>query len=217
MASSGMLRRVAIVRTDVSEDLKVSIRVVPSICELGTTLAVTSNRRTLRRNTWYSCHPDEGGATFLRNVGSYKSHPALTSHKTPIFTVTAVKTSNLKSFLFIIPLAIQASIKGVFNRQLHLILTHAHVTQKPHHLCQQVAITLNQFRPAWKTWEGGKCPRQMQQAAPVSCDYFRMSGTALLTFGMPLWNSEFTQPKYCGANTLYIIQSGVLIARIMRN
>jgi hypothetical protein len=23
-----------------------------------------------------SCHPDEGGAKFLRNVGSYKSHTA---------------------------------------------------------------------------------------------------------------------------------------------
>jgi hypothetical protein len=36
MASSGMLRRVALVRTDVSK---------------GTTLAVTSKRRTLRKNT----------------------------------------------------------------------------------------------------------------------------------------------------------------------
>jgi hypothetical protein len=26
--------------------------------------------------SWFTdfCHPDEGGATFLRNVGSYKSH-----------------------------------------------------------------------------------------------------------------------------------------------
>jgi hypothetical protein len=50
MASSGMLRRVVFVRTDVSEELSASIiRVI--IGELGTTLAVTSNRRTLRRNT----------------------------------------------------------------------------------------------------------------------------------------------------------------------
>jgi hypothetical protein len=27
-----------------------------------------------------SCHPDDGGATFIRNVGSYKSHTA--SHPT---------------------------------------------------------------------------------------------------------------------------------------
>jgi hypothetical protein len=48
MVSSGMLRRVALVRTDVSEELIVSIIRVTRICELGTKLAVTSNRRTLR-------------------------------------------------------------------------------------------------------------------------------------------------------------------------
>jgi hypothetical protein len=58
MASSGMLRRVALVRTDVSEELSASFIGVIRIGELGTTLAVTSNRRT------------------LRNVGSYKSHAA---------------------------------------------------------------------------------------------------------------------------------------------
>jgi hypothetical protein len=58
MASSGMLRRVILVRTDVSEEISASfIRV--RMGELGTTLAVTSNRRTPRN---------------VRNVGSYKSH-----------------------------------------------------------------------------------------------------------------------------------------------
>jgi hypothetical protein len=47
MASSGMLRRVAPVRTDVSEELSASSISVTRISELGTTLAVTSNRRTL--------------------------------------------------------------------------------------------------------------------------------------------------------------------------
>jgi hypothetical protein len=47
MASSGTLRRVALVRTDVSEELRTSIIRVTIIGELGT-LAVTSNRRTLR-------------------------------------------------------------------------------------------------------------------------------------------------------------------------
>jgi hypothetical protein len=50
MPSSGMLRRVALARTDVSEEHVASIRVT-RIGELGTTLAVTSNRCTLRRNT----------------------------------------------------------------------------------------------------------------------------------------------------------------------
>jgi hypothetical protein len=52
MASSGILRRVALVRTDVSEEISASIIRVTRIGELRT-LAVTSNRRTLRRNTGF--------------------------------------------------------------------------------------------------------------------------------------------------------------------
>jgi hypothetical protein len=63
MSSSGMLRRVAIVRADVLEERSPSFIRVTRIGELGTTLAVTSNRRTL-------------SAKFLQNVGSYKSHTA---------------------------------------------------------------------------------------------------------------------------------------------
>jgi hypothetical protein len=59
MPSSGILLRVALVRTDVSEELSNAIIRVTRISELGTTL-VTLN----------------GGAKFLRNVGSYKSHTA---------------------------------------------------------------------------------------------------------------------------------------------
>jgi hypothetical protein len=51
MVSSGMLHRVAHVRTNVSEEHRASIIRVTIIDELGTTLALTSNRRTLRRNT----------------------------------------------------------------------------------------------------------------------------------------------------------------------
>jgi hypothetical protein len=48
MASSGMLRRVALVRADVSEELSASFIRVTRIGELGTALALTSNRRMLR-------------------------------------------------------------------------------------------------------------------------------------------------------------------------
>jgi hypothetical protein len=73
MVSSEMLRRVALVRTDVSEKPSASFIRVTRIGELGTTLAATSNRRKLRRSVH---HLDEGGARFLQNVGSYKSHTA---------------------------------------------------------------------------------------------------------------------------------------------
>jgi DNA-binding TFAR19-related protein (PDSD5 family) len=47
MPSPGMIRRVALVRTDVSEELSTSLIRVVRIGELETMLAVTSNRRTL--------------------------------------------------------------------------------------------------------------------------------------------------------------------------
>jgi hypothetical protein len=47
-----MLRGVARVKTDISEELSASIIKVIRIGELGT-LAITSNRGTLRRNTKY--------------------------------------------------------------------------------------------------------------------------------------------------------------------
>jgi hypothetical protein len=50
MSTCGVWRRVALVRTDVSEKLSTSIIRVTRIGELGTTLAVTNNRRKLRRN-----------------------------------------------------------------------------------------------------------------------------------------------------------------------
>jgi hypothetical protein len=54
MQSSGMLRRVTLVITDVSEELSATFIRVTRIGEVGTTLAVTD-----------SCHPDEGDAKFL--------------------------------------------------------------------------------------------------------------------------------------------------------
>jgi hypothetical protein len=58
MPSSGMLRRVALARTYISEVLSTSIITVTRIGELGTTLT----------------HPNDGVAKFLPNVGYYKSY-----------------------------------------------------------------------------------------------------------------------------------------------
>jgi hypothetical protein len=51
-----LLRRVALVRTDVLEEPGASFIRVTKIGELGTTQAATSNRRTLRRNTKFEEH-----------------------------------------------------------------------------------------------------------------------------------------------------------------
>jgi hypothetical protein len=75
MVSSGMLRRVALVRTNVSEEPNASIRVT-RIGELGTTQAATSKLQLVLFLVHRFCYPDEGAARFLRNVGSYKSHTA---------------------------------------------------------------------------------------------------------------------------------------------
>jgi hypothetical protein len=63
MLSSELLCRVALVKTDVSEEVSASIIRVTRISKLGTTLAVTSNRCTLQKK-------------FHRKVGSYKNHAA---------------------------------------------------------------------------------------------------------------------------------------------
>jgi hypothetical protein len=57
-----MLRRLALERTSFSEKRIASNIRVKRIGDLGTTLAVNSNRNTLRRNTLYL---DDGGDKFL--------------------------------------------------------------------------------------------------------------------------------------------------------
>jgi hypothetical protein len=82
-----MLRRVALVRTGVSEELSTTFIRVARIGELGTTLAVTSNRRTLRRNAKKYQVPSK--RLFLQEPHG------VASQETPFFIVTAVETSNL--------------------------------------------------------------------------------------------------------------------------
>jgi hypothetical protein len=68
MVSSGILRHVALVRTDVSEKLSASFIRVTIIGELGTTLAVTSNWRMLRRNTKYLPFVSSNGVHLIYDI-----------------------------------------------------------------------------------------------------------------------------------------------------
>jgi hypothetical protein len=86
MASSGMLRRVALVRTHVSEELSASIIRVTRIGELGTTLAVTSNRRT-QRDVKDSCCRD--GKNYPNNFYIYG-----VNYNSLISTTSFTATSN---------------------------------------------------------------------------------------------------------------------------
>jgi hypothetical protein len=71
MSFSGTFLRVALIRTDISEELRAFIIRVTRIGELGATLSGT--KQTTQAAKKY-CYPDDGGARFLLNVGSYKSH-----------------------------------------------------------------------------------------------------------------------------------------------
>jgi hypothetical protein len=73
MVSSGLLRRVVLVRTDVSEEPGASFIRVAKIGELGTTQAATSNRRRLRFAAYVGCRSVgivtsyEGGRSWLES------------------------------------------------------------------------------------------------------------------------------------------------------
>jgi hypothetical protein len=91
VAFSGILRRVALVRTDVSEELSTFIVRVARIGELGTTLTVTSNRSTLVRLTLLLAHRFLLHWRWRRYVPPkprFLQEPnGLTSQKTPFFSV----------------------------------------------------------------------------------------------------------------------------------
>jgi hypothetical protein len=120
MPSSGMLCRVNIVGTNVSEERSASIITVPIIGDLGT-LPVTSNRRTLRRNiscqlllrfllVHRCCRLDGGSAMFLWNVGLTRA----TRHYIPEGAIlhSHCRENNKSYILEVILKLIRAPISG---------------------------------------------------------------------------------------------------------
>jgi hypothetical protein len=71
-----MFRRVTLVRTDISEEINDSIIRVKRIGELGTPLAVTSNRRRLRISSFQEddihSHLRENLKPYIENINSPK-------------------------------------------------------------------------------------------------------------------------------------------------
>jgi hypothetical protein len=74
MSPSAMCRRVALVVTDVSEELITSIIRVERVSELGTTLTLTSNSETsvLTRATWRHI-PEDGILLILVRLSTFYS------------------------------------------------------------------------------------------------------------------------------------------------
>jgi hypothetical protein len=105
----------ALIGTDVSEELSTSFIRVTRVGELGTTLAVTSNWRTLvflrimrRLLVTASVVPSSPILVILMREALSSSETSalqephgVTSQKTPFFIVTAVKTSNLTRLTFL--------------------------------------------------------------------------------------------------------------------
>jgi hypothetical protein len=92
MMSSGMLRHVALVRTDISEEPGASFIRVTRIGELGTTQVATSNRRTLRRNTTLMKEAPDSSETSVLTRDTQRNNPEdtiLHSHR----------RENLKSYM----------------------------------------------------------------------------------------------------------------------
>jgi hypothetical protein len=79
MASSGMLHSVALVRTDVSEELSASFIRVTRIGELGTTPPLTTTRRTMKINMTVltrptQCNIPEDGILHSHSCENLKSY-----------------------------------------------------------------------------------------------------------------------------------------------
>jgi hypothetical protein len=125
-----MLRRVVLVRTDVSEGRSASFIRVTRIGELGTTLASASNRRTLFPRSvlrlLVAARVVFRSPILVTPKRRFLQEPhRVTSQKIPFFIVTTVKTSNLIKFnYFIRSLNHELSACNIVLQPLHYRVPH---------------------------------------------------------------------------------------------
>jgi hypothetical protein len=126
MPSSGMLPRVALVWTDVSEKRIASITSLTRIDEIGTTLALTSNWRMLRKNSMLFLVHRFFSLWWRRRCFPTKRRCLQEPHgvifqKTAFFIVTVVK--NLKSLivLFFTSITVRPTIVVIVNYRLSVL------------------------------------------------------------------------------------------------
>jgi hypothetical protein len=144
-----MLRRVALVRTDVSEEFRGSIIRVTRICELGTTLAVTS--KDLTRYVDFKRYLKRGSKC---RTAVFSVHSSCRQHSRALVTATSILTFAAATvasyFLFGCSLDISTSKFVVVSNMLRDIPRFLHPLledyRKSDHECS-LHTSSNSFKP----------------------------------------------------------------------